>query len=835
MNMSRIVKVFAVLMFAGAVAYAALTVPTDIELPGTQPGEIGNLESPDKCDNCHGGYNSAVEPAHTWRGTMMANAGRDPIFWATVAIAEQDFDGVGDLCIRCHSTTGWLAGRSTPTDASGLLDSDDDGVDCDYCHKLTDPDNSEHVGEMNAPYVANDGGNPPIAYRGNGMSSMWGGNEKLGPYANTNAKHKFLPSQFHRSSDMCGTCHDVSNSAVGDLAHNNGAQIPLAQGTFSGTPGAAVEGKAAFNNFPFMYGVVERTFSEHKASLLAQTPVSSYNELPVELRAGAIQAAYESSILAGTSGDYEDGTTRLFSCQTCHMRPVTGQGCNKNPAIRKDLPLHDLTGGNYWMPDVIKYLDTQNQLRLGGGLTDTQITALDDGKLRAQKQLSQAASLLLEGNALRVVNLTGHKLISGYPEGRRMWLNVRWYSADSSLLREDGKYGEVATIDVDGDGEPETAVKSIIDPDGAYTKIYAAHYAMTQEWAQQLRNLGYSADLTLSYDRVSGAVDKTLGQLASQQAGTYHETFHFVLNNYVAKDNRIPPYGMSYDASQIRNTLPVPVTQYGDPGSGGRYRHWDRVVLSPPSGAVSATINLLYQPTSWEYIQFLLLANNKQNAFLANEGEYLLDAWLNTNMAAPYVMASVQWSAPPRIPGDTNGDNIVDITDYRNLVAQFGGPPAEDSADFNGDGIVNLFDFAILRINFGTGVNSPPIIVNSKARLPAAIVGDLCTWGADNKGDPVEADTFQGGETVEITADIVGTGGIALGGAQVFAAVIDTSGELITSLQGFTSEKGQALLKWKTGKRQTPGVYIVLVTTVIKSGYKFDPDQGQPAVEFSIE
>ena len=49
---------------------------------------------------------------------MMANAGRDPIFWATLAVAEQDFDGSGNLCIRCHSTGGWYGGRSTPTDGS---------------------------------------------------------------------------------------------------------------------------------------------------------------------------------------------------------------------------------------------------------------------------------------------------------------------------------------------------------------------------------------------------------------------------------------------------------------------------------------------------------------------------------------------------------------------------------------------------------------------------------------------------------------------------------------------------------------------------------------------
>jgi hypothetical protein len=194
---------------------AADSVPPVIQQPGTQPGEVSNLESPDKCDNCHGGYNSAVEPAHNWRGSMMAHAGRDPIFWATVAIAEQDFDGAGDLCIRCHSTTGWLAGRSTPTDGSGLAASDSDGVDCDFCHKSTNPDNSEHIGTMIAPFDANED-NPNDAlfdwdepngiegYSGSGMASLWGGSDKLGPYNDAEARHQFMQSKFHRDRDFCG-------------------------------------------------------------------------------------------------------------------------------------------------------------------------------------------------------------------------------------------------------------------------------------------------------------------------------------------------------------------------------------------------------------------------------------------------------------------------------------------------------------------------------------------------------------------------------------------------------------------------------------------------------
>jgi hypothetical protein len=635
--MSKKLGLWSMLLAASLVVagllYAANVVPTDVQQPGTQPREIGNLETPDKCDNCHGGYDAAVEPAYNWRGSMMANATRDPLFWATLAIAEQDFDGAGDLCIRCHTTIGWLGGRSTPTDGSGLASSDTDGVDCDTCHKMTNPDRSEHAGVMNPPFVANDGKTPATGYFGSGMFAMSGGSAKLGPYAESDARHQYAQSKFHRSVDFCGSCHDVSNPVVGDLAHNNGAQVPLPTGSFSGVPGAPVDQKAAFKNFPFAYGVVERTFSEYKAGALSKTLVSNYPSLPADLKAGAIKNAYDTA-----KGNYADGTPRYFSCQTCHMKAVTGAGCNKKGApIRPDLPLHDMTGGNYWVPDAILYQNTKGTLRLGGGLTTLQKNAIAAGKTRAEGQLGMAASLSVDGNRLRVTNLTGHKLISGYPEGRRMWLNIKWYDAGNNLVREDGRYG-VMSVQLDGQTR---SVQTILDLNDPNSRIYEAHYAMTKEWADQLLALGKPASLPLAFDRTTGAVTLTLGQLAALASGSHRETFHFVLNNHVAKDNRIPPYGMNHDEARIRNALPVPASQYGNPGPGGSYNYWDEVVLQPPVHATRATISLLYQPTSWEYIQFLYLANTRSNAFLANEGVNLLDAWLNTGMAAPYTMASV--------------------------------------------------------------------------------------------------------------------------------------------------------------------------------------------------
>jgi hypothetical protein len=680
---------------------AAEVVPTEIEQPGTQPREVGSFESPNRCDNCPAGYdatNPEYEPATGWRGAAMGNAGRDPIFWATVAIAEQDFDGSGDLCIRCHSAAGWYAGRSTPTDGSGLAAGDDDGIDCDTCHTLTNPDDSEHLGVMNSPYIANCAPDPNVptkscevpgeGFYGSGMASIWGGSDKLGPYDDADARHQWMQSGFHRSVDFCGTCHDVSNPAVGDLAQNNGAQstapgVVSSQDFHGGAPniGGPVEEKAAFNNPPYSYGIVERTFSEYKSSAFPTTLVSGFSSLPADLQVagGSLETAYQAAMLAGTGGNYEDGSPRYFSCQTCHMRPVIGEGANKNGVrTRPDLPLHDQTGGNYWFKDMVEYQDARGMLRLGGGLSSTQITAMNYGQQRAVVHLQQAASLDVTGNTLKVINLTGHKLISGYPEGRRMWLNIKWYDGNDDLLHEDGKYGPIgAMVTNPADGSTVEA-ESIIDLDN--TIIYEAHYAMTQDWAERLIGVGYASDLPLSFDRVTGLVDYTLGDLAGQPPGTYHETFHFVLNNYIAKDNRIPPYGMRYDEAMKRNALPVPADQYnGQPG--GVYNYWDEIDLNAlaPAGALRAQIRLLYQGTSWEYVQFLDRANTGQNVFLADEGVNMLEAWINAEvpvamevggdrkMVPPVVMATAAWpdnSAP--VAGDdsyaTDQDAVLNIS-----------------------------------------------------------------------------------------------------------------------------------------------------------------------------
>jgi len=666
---------------------AAGTVPTDIMMPGTQPVGVDNPPAMSSVGNCgcHSNVNTdpELDPVYGWDGAMMGNAGRDPLFWATVAVAEQDFiynpdpsarGGVGDLCIKCHSTGGWLAGRSTPTNASGLDPNNDaEGIMCYFCHLMCDPDQTNNIPsppegsyteEQNAPFFAYDESTGD-GYYGGAEYVLNSGDTRMGPYL-TNSNHDVIQNPYFRDGRMCGTCHDVSNPAVGDLAVNHGTIAPFT-GPFSGIVNGLVDDKAALNNAPHTYGIVERTFTEWIASDIDTLLVNDFTTLPVDLQiaGGALDIAYHRAYDPLSDADYEDGTPRYYTCQTCHMFASVGDGA-KQGSQRNDLPQHDQTGGSYWIQQAIQYQDAQGTLVFGSGLTNDQIDAMNDGMVRAQNQLSSAASIsgsqISSDVVVHVTNLTGHKLISGYPEGRRMWLNLKWYDSLDALIHEDGEYGPLGNVVLDNSGTPWD-VQSLIDP--STTKVYEAKPGMTQEWASQLLALGYPAAMSLEWDNLTNNVTHTLDDLAAELPGTIYHTFHFVLNNAVYSDNRIPPFGYNYDTAYTRNAIPVPSTQFGDPGPGGTYNYWDDVAFPIPPGADYVEVRLYYQSTSWEYIQFLWLENDTLDSFLGSEGINMLDAWLNNSMCPPFEMVlttvnGLVASSPP--PGEATTESPLLLT-----------------------------------------------------------------------------------------------------------------------------------------------------------------------------
>ena len=205
-------------------------------------------------------------------------------------------------------------------------------------------------------------------YYGSGMLSLSAGRDKLGPYDDAEARHEFQQSAFHRDVDFCGSCHDVSNSAVGDLAPGNGAQpgaphVISSQDFNGGAPnlGGPVEKKAAFNNPPYAYGIIERTFSEYKASAFPTTRVADFLTFPRTCKQpGDLWTSLTRRHWLRATAVIMPMVIRDISAArvaTCALQQAPGATRRRTGA--QDMPKHDHTGGNYWLADIIKYQDSQ--------------------------------------------------------------------------------------------------------------------------------------------------------------------------------------------------------------------------------------------------------------------------------------------------------------------------------------------------------------------------------------------------------------------------------------------------------------------------------------------
>ena len=131
------------------------------------------------------------------------------------------------------------------------------------------------------------------------------------------------------------------------------------------------------------------------------------------------------------------------------MRDVTAVAGDvfRQHLVRDDMPLHDLTGVNTWVPQIIP----QHPVFSATFTAEPErVEALEAGIKRARAMLQNAAtvSAVRKGNDLSVtiVNQSGHKLPSGYVEGRRMWLQVEGYDVNGDLIYASGTYTEATGV-----------------------------------------------------------------------------------------------------------------------------------------------------------------------------------------------------------------------------------------------------------------------------------------------------------------------------------------------------------------------------------------------------
>jgi hypothetical protein len=270
-------------------------------------------------------------------------------------------------------------------------------------------------------------------------------------------------------------------------------------------------------------------------------------------------------------------------CQDCHLPDYPGGGfAAQDPRVttpfRENLPQHLFVGGNVWVPLALAELHPELKRQTAYEQTSQRAAAMlrDAAKLEVQLQPGERADELLA--QVTVTNLSGHKLPTGYPEGRRMWLRVVARDEAGRAMFESGRY----------------------DADEA--RLIEDRHIKTYETKLGIPGRG--------------------------------ESFHFILNGEVLKDNRIPPRGYV----PIERTQPV-----GAEYAPGQY--WDvtsyRIGLGGARGQITVTAELFYQTASREYVEFL-----RDEDRTDEWGRRLFDLWQRTGKSAPVLMASAQASTP---------------------------------------------------------------------------------------------------------------------------------------------------------------------------------------------
>jgi hypothetical protein len=262
------------------------------------------------------------------------------------------------------------------------------------------------------------------------------------------------------------------------------------------------------------------------------------------------------------------------------MPTTTGTACQPvlGGAVRSDLPLHDFHGSNSWVLDAVRNLYPDNETGLSA-------QSVADAHARTNQMLANAVDVQAfttpNGSlGVRVVNQSGHKLPTGYTEGRRMWVNVKFYNGSNVLIAERGAYNAGTATLTTGD-----------------TKVYEA---------------------------VQG-LDAAMAALSGLPMGP---SFHFILNNVIVSDNRIPPRGFSNAAFDLVQAKPVGAVY-------AEQQYWDDTIYTVPANAARADVFVYHQTSSKEYMEFLLNTNVTNSA-----GTVAYNEWVAAGKSAPILMKS---------------------------------------------------------------------------------------------------------------------------------------------------------------------------------------------------
>ena len=311
-------------------------------------------------------------------------------------------------------------------------------------------------------------------------------------------------------------------------------------------------------------------------------------------------------------------------CQDCHMPTLKHEytddipvSLNPDPTLAGWFPyakdrnpnggttFHKFAGANLGLPMMMKVLYPEVDMEVIGAPTgnDTRIFPgmLSNRDPMWQRTLRNTQIMLQEGVSVevaqaptydattarwtvqvKVTNNAGHRIPSGYPEGRRFWIDMQVSDSSGAVVYESGHYDQAsATLYTDS---RMTGFQRALEP-----TIDAADNAV------------------MVYERIGGECADTSGDGTIDTCTPSHN----LLNQYTLFDNRIPPAGFDYASLRLAG---VKFWNY-DPATNLPYEDLDRYTANfdlvtytfdaPADAVLNAQALIYWQTHSRELMDFL--------------------------------------------------------------------------------------------------------------------------------------------------------------------------------------------------------------------------------------